>query len=233
MNEKEIKVLEKALTEEIGFPFTYTGTKACSNCMYTAAESICGTIEINNEIRSVEADKMNGRWYWHTEDDDIQIPMTSVGSICLEDKVIVSDPAYERGTWCAAELENVVAGEWQVAVGIDTLNSWGKRVYILTAVHVQTAGKPLEFALQEDVDLGVDSGRMSIFSAEQYEAKSLDYCEGLFGNEDVEIIGANNRHGNDDEPIGVICSSGIGDGSYNLYLAYSDNKIVGIQISFL
>ncbi len=139
------------------------------------------------------------------------------------------------------KLGNVKPGIWVVSVCIDTLDSWGKRCYVLELRHRSVKNRA-RLAWDRHGELGVDSGTMSIFddahyrrkngSVEEFEAdlkakdSFTDKCFHLT-DEYAGIYNANNKG------VGVVCSSGIGDGEYPLYTVVKEGEIVAMEIRFL
>ena len=39
--------------------------------------------------------------------------------------VTITDPCYDKGTWCTAEVDNVFKGEWEASVEIQDCDDWG------------------------------------------------------------------------------------------------------------
>lgn len=44
-------------------------------------------------------------------------------------RVVVSDPCYERDSWCAGAIENFPNGEYDCEVDVGIADEWGKRVF--------------------------------------------------------------------------------------------------------
>ena len=225
---------------------TFTLVKYADNPENVERSTAKGTIQHHDSTVNVdvefEKDTLQPR-YWMITDDSIAMPLSYVGIIHLSEKVCVTDPCYERGTWCATELDNVLPGLWDVNVCIDEIDCWGKRTYILELSHHDVSSEKLDQLRWIDrSSLGVDSGQMSVFddahyrrkdgSAEAFEADQAymdafyDHCCNLSWNY-VGIYHA------DEAAVGVVCSSGCGDGSYPLTVKEIDFKIVAMKISFV
>jgi hypothetical protein len=166
-------------------------------------------------------------------------------TIKLGSEVIVSDPCYEIPTWCQAVVRDVLPGNYNTSVEKTNLRSWGNRISKLRAVHVDY--DPSRLAWKEfPADIGVDSGQAGIFSKESY--RNDGYSETIpFGDgEDLKIDdgGSGDKWYNKmcsytlgnkcwgSYPEGVVSSSGFGDGSYELSVAYHKKKIVGFMVDF-
>jgi hypothetical protein len=182
--------------------------------------------------------------YWELAGDQITFWPKTIGSIILGEKVIVSDPCYNRDVWCMTILNNIYPGKWEVTACIDKVNSWGKRCYMLELYHENQENKNIpEKDWIRDFELGVDSGTMSVID-DRYYRRLNGSTESFEGNEKAKEAFYQKAHRNNtayanlfrekDSPVGAVCSSGIGDGSYPLYIYKGvDEKITALRISFL
>jgi hypothetical protein len=149
-------------------------------------------------------------------------------------KLVVSDPCYTRGTWCAGVLENVRNGTWMAEVGMSDEGDWGTRV---AALKVFAKGfenhRPNELMKFE---VGVDSGQVCIADEAVYpqgepgEYGDLDtfYGRACAATGDVAGVGIfeNGR--------AVNSSSGYGDGSYTGLVARNpEGEIVAVEVLFI
>jgi len=154
-------------------------------------------------------------------------------------KVFVSDPCYDLDTWCAKVVENVKNGTWLAKV--ETMQTWGERVSKLVCYH-QSIGYPERLLFEKvEADIGVDSGQAGIFDLNHFkkdsdvdglprESKEIirkeepwySYCCDRTLSKMAGVI-----------PFGVVSSSGLGDGSYNLEVAKRGDEVVGMQVTFL
>lgn len=181
--------------------------------------------------------------YWSIKNQQIPMPMQMVGKITLGKDVCVSDPCYDRKVWCMTQLHNVKTGRWNVWASVDELDSWGKRTYLLILKHENvTAEEESKFIWEDCATLGVDSGTMSVIddtyyrrkngSAEAFEADDSakeefsDLCLSIH-NQYVGLFRTDNV------AVGVICSSGIGDGAYPLRVVKKDGEIIAMEVSFM
>jgi hypothetical protein len=171
--------------------------------------------------------------------------------IVLGTEVMVSDPCYEVPTWCQIKVKNVLSGKYVPdAVKLDC-DDWGNRVAYLTAIHEDYIGQDLKWK-REPGEVGVDSGQAGIFSMDSYRNDDIVDNIGL-GDGDISFfegfpidrsenggekwyramcsrtLGKNSWGSYTD---GVVSSSGLGDGSYDLYVARVNRKIVGFCIDF-
>lgn len=183
--------------------------------------------------------------YWSITDEVITLPTKRIGKIKLGKDVCVSDPCYDRSVWCMTQLHNVFPGTWEVEAGIGEIDSWGERIYILSLYHLNIPIKQREkLEWDEYGSLGVDSGQMSVFddqyyrrkngSAEEFEADQ-GYKEAFYGKCcDITLSAAGvGIFSAGAEAVGVVTSSGCGDGTYPLYVATRGGEIVAMRISFM
>jgi len=240
-----INSINEIISEHIGTQFTMTGImpdpkNAVKNIVH-------GTIERFNEKVNVEVNiqkDSNEVWYWHITDEEITINSSYLGSIVLCGPVVVSDPSYDRSVDCMTVLHNVEQGIWHVRTCIDTLDTWGKRLYILELFHsCVPEDQQGNMSWKKTFELGVDTGTMSVISDTYYRRR--------YGSEisfETNFLAKNNFsetcrklkdkyagiYKKNNKPIGVICSSGIGDGSYPLYVVKNKKKkVIAMRISFM
>lgn len=88
-------------------------------------------------------------------------------------KMIVTDPCYDKETWCQAKLDNVKIGKWHSTVEYSDEGDWGDRVAQIWVWHDSLGiDKPgLNFPPCTEyisVDIGVDSGQAGFFDLEKY-----------------------------------------------------------------
>lgn len=89
------------------------------------------------------------------------INLRQFDDIKLSDKVVVSDPCYERGTWCMGIIENVKKGKWRTFVEYYDDGKWGTRVKNLIVSHNRATPTRIRRAM--DFEVGVDSGCAGVF----------------------------------------------------------------------
>jgi len=154
-------------------------------------------------------------------------------------KIMVSDPCYEKDTWCNGVLNNVKNGNWIAEIELNE----EKRVSRLIAIcgngkNIRGGGR------KENFTVGVDSGQAGIYDLKFFKddnvVKNVERlnpdntickdepwysinCDRTIGKEKAGVI-----------PYGCVSSSGYGDGSYDCY-TWTDKsgKIVVIEIKFL
>lgn len=93
--------------------------------------------------------------------------MTNKGTMWLDDKVMVSDPCYDIGTWCQGVIENVLPGEYDCLVKYVDEGRFGIRVAAIQAVHHDYIDSNLKETM-ENFEVGVDSGQAGIFDYKHY-----------------------------------------------------------------
>jgi hypothetical protein len=169
-------------------------------------------------------------------------------TIQLKDEVVVSDPCYELGTWCAAHLKGVKPGTYHVFVKKTNEGSWGVRIANMMVVHEDHLKGVLKWA-HLPYDIGVDSGQCGIFSLESFRNDDHDiplteseFSKNYVKKEDesgekwyvsmCDFTLSTTMWGVYDQ--GVVTSSGLGDGSYVLFGAKnSDGEIVALSVDYL
>jgi hypothetical protein len=151
----------------------------------------------------------------------------------------VTDPCYEADTWCAGTLEGVKDGGWYAHVGYHKdVSGWGTRVAYLHIRHsdVQSHFDPeAEFDStweNSGIHVGVDSGQAGFFIQALFE----QVCESepvkeKFYEEVCDMTGNEQSWGV--HAIGVVSSTGYGDGSYDCLVRRVDGQIVEAMIVFI
>jgi hypothetical protein len=167
-----------------------------------------------------------------------------LGSFTIESgKVMVSDPCYDRGTWCQAVIDNVKNGRWNgyVVRKPDPYNPFPtEQIDICSrifAVHVGCDNhedtQSVECTEPINKEIGVDSGQAGIFDlnhfhggADQYGDKGwYDLCCEATAH---DVFGADVIFG------GMVSSSGYGDGGYECYVARNDQgEVISIELVFV
>jgi hypothetical protein len=158
----------------------------------------------------------------------------------------VSDPCYDKKTWCAGTIDNCKTGTWKAKVVMYDESDWGTRVGNLIAYHSDINAPSLtnsDWKLQE-IDVGVDAGMCGIFDDKYF--KDDDSIEGVkrLGGKGNSVICEDepwysiccdrsmSEHSGGVIPYGCNSSSGYGDGSYKAFSLSKDGKVVAIMIDF-
>lgn len=155
--------------------------------------------------------------------------------IRLGNKVMVSDPCYGLNTWCQGVLENVLPGIYDCTVEYSDEGDWGVRVAAIEVIHENAGVYRFEMA---DFEVGVDSGQAGIFDYEYYTKYHTDCNEYSHVDDDwydrvCDITLAKESAGTIDE-LGLVSSSGYGDGGYGCWVARNrDGYIVAIRIEYI
>ena len=168
-----------------------------------------------------------------------------MNKILLGSQVVVSDPCYTIPTWCQAIVDNVLPGHYRVHVVKSDEGDWGNRCSHLIAIHEDHCNQDSKFKWERyPAQIGVDSGQAGIFSRHSYrkddhpfETQGYDFGANWDSKEGDkwyrQMCGrtlGTSQWGHYDE--GVVSSSGIGDGSYDLLVATKKNKVIGFVINF-
>lgn len=102
-----------------------------------------------------------------------------LGSFEVQSSVLrISDPCYDKDTWCAGTVKKVLPGTWNAKVKKrDAGDGWGNRCIKLIAVHEDYNISHLKFK-KLDIDVGVDSGQAGIFDDKFYQVNyTEDYLQ--------------------------------------------------------
>ena len=175
--------------------------------------------------------------------------MDYIGDFEVESgSVMVSDPCYKPGTWCQAKLDDVYNGKWKAwAIQRD-----GRVAELIASCMIVDDPYDIGETLidperKKPFDIGVDSGQCGIFDAKHYQQDSDIVDDPEF---DAILGEGTTKHGVGDRwynaccditleggegviPFGVVCQSGYGDGSYDLYVEKHAGKIISIKIVFI
>lgn len=88
-------------------------------------------------------------------------------------KMIVTDPCYDKETWCQAKLDNVKIGKWHATAEYSDEGEWGARVASIWVWHdslgIDNPGRDFPCCNESiPADIGVDSGQAGFFDLEKY-----------------------------------------------------------------
>lgn len=150
---------------------------------------------------------------------------TSANKIKLGTRTLISDPCYDKDTWCAGEV-NTLPGEYIVQEIVEK----GKYPILkgVFVVHYSQYGK-LDFDdCYEDslIDVGVDSGECGIYDSEKYPVNGIDCDDSKF--EEDRVV-----YRTPDGDWGVTAGNFGGDGSYKAYLHRNrDGQVDAIHLDF-
>ena len=136
----------------------------------------------------------------------------------------VGDPCYNYVSHSVRNVENGVWNTWGFEAAVE---GWGNRIAFLVCLH-QSVGKPVAaLSWRHDGVVGVDSGQMGVYAhfptSEEHDSFYDRYCE------------ASNNRETQGGQVGrsVVCSSGVGDGSYRVLTAKGGGrKVVGVIVDF-
>ncbi len=154
-------------------------------------------------------------------------------------RMMVSDPCYERGTWCHGILENVKNGTWEAFAHFEDFECSGPggiRVKALSAKHKATEIKWNFKRGTAPFEVGVDSGQAGFFNEALYpQGEPGEYMDltTFYGRACAATNWDDGRQfGTVAE--GVVSSSGFGDGSYTCVYAVDEaGQVVAVEIEFI
>jgi len=155
----------------------------------------------------------------------------NLGFIELSEKVVVSDPCYDRDTWCMVTDLAVKPGRYKASVISSDEGEWGVRISLLMLVHEDHIDSQLSKWEPVKGSVGVDSGQCGIFDDTIFpQAKDhtdhepfYDECCDITLKKNVGIL-KNNK--------GFVSSSGYGDGSYELSAISKDGERVALMLDY-
>ena len=164
-----------------------------------------------------------------------------LGTIHLGEKVFVTDPCYDTSTWCQAELHNVSPGAYKCFIILSDEGTWGYRVaelHVVKEEFLSIYGSLSKIPYDTEpypAIIGVASGQCGIFEANYYEHNQPDddYDNPNSWYRRVCNITCSSAQAGIVDNLGVVTSSGFGDGNYGLYTAKENDKIVAMKVVFI
>ena len=141
-------------------------------------------------------------------------------------ELTITDPCYDKGTWCTANLKNVFKGLWEASLEFTDCGSWGTRV---SALHFNAVGQTGGFFKKTKDEIGVDAGVCGIFE------NKPNYTDDDWDNLNFwPARGGMAKLTNGFRCNGCWSHSGLGDGGYRAAISKnSDGQIVGIKVIYL
>jgi len=157
--------------------------------------------------------------------------------VVLPEHVIVSDPCYKKGTWCAAELTDVLSGKYYVDFYHAEEDSWGGHQFVLVHENYKRGIMPKEFL---DIELGIDAGMVGVYPENEFRNDSIvPPTEELYFENELGWYSAIIPHNEKNQKPWKIMQncftseSGYGDGVATLFVDRNkDKKIVRIGVKF-
>lgn len=103
-----------------------------------------------------------------------KIESTTLGAFeVTSDKLVISDPCYDLGTWCMGTIPNVKPGLWIASIGVVDTGEFGKRVAYLSAFHQGSPDIRDLKVCPATFEVGVDSGQAGIFDFSHFQDESV------------------------------------------------------------
>ena len=171
-----------------------------------------------------------------------------IGKLEVNDTLLLTDPCYDKGTWCTEKVE-LPHGTYSCFS--EEKDGRVSQIFIVLDEDLELSELRAGEALG---DLGVDSGQLGIFNISKYgESISKEVfeeslrvepmCEGWFTPYDeaedtfYECCGnytLSTQKCGVIEGVGFVSSSGYGDGSYSYRLLYNpSDELVGLVVDFI
>jgi hypothetical protein len=156
----------------------------------------------------------------------------ALGSFVLHTPtMLVTDPCYEKGTWCTGEFE-ARTGVWHARAMLRDDGHGGHRNAVLLVAHESLSldGLVLAEMARSDIDAGVDSGQAGFFEKARYpdDKAQLESDDGTWYSAVCEITLDSARHGAGIAPrdCGAVSQTFWGDGGYPCFVTKDDAGLV-------
>ena len=137
-----------------------------------------------------------------------------IGTMRLDNRVDITDPCYDKGTWCRTTTE-CEPGEYTGYVTISDEGEWGKRVASI-GIYKDDEVKDLD-SMEYICNIGVDAGLAGFFNDKPDfpDNKWMEFLKesGVF-KADGEYDYSKKYY---DCGYGLFSESGYGDGGYDVY----------------
>ena len=160
--------------------------------------------------------------------------------------LVCSDPCYSLDVWCMGVVNNVKKGKWIADIELLDLGGWGERISMLVVSHENNSFPIFNFDNPLNFTAGVDSGQFGFFDKDFYrndeKAKDLPkYDFSIDFDKEVgdvwyracaELTLSSENWGV--LPNGAVSSSGIGDGSYDVFeQKNAEGEVIALCCVFL
>jgi len=156
-----------------------------------------------------------------------------LGIVEFSGKVIVSDPCYDRETWCMQPDFPIKPGRYQVHATFSDEGRLGLRVAALAFYHEDFIQQALWMEWQSAItSICVDSGQCGIFDDSIYPQSKNHPDNQPFYEECCGITLTGDRAGILQSGMGALSSSGYGDGCYTLSVIEQDDENVALLLDF-
>ena len=160
--------------------------------------------------------------------------------------IVCSDPCYSLDVWCMGVVDNVKKGKWIADIEHLDLGGWGERIATLMVYHESVNHPMFDFDSPLHFTAGVDSGQFGFFDKEFYrnDENAKDLNKYQFSDDFDREEGdqwyracADLTLGADSWgvlPNGAVSSSGIGDGSYEVFeQRNAEGEVIALCCVFL
>ena len=155
-------------------------------------------------------------------------------------RMVISDPCYELNTMVNATIENVKNGKWRASVIKSEDNGFIEEL-VVYSINSIVSGEFGDYEIKniqdkENLllfDFGVDSGQFGFFDFEGYGnnkkcerlkrySKAIIQPENPFYSICCDRVSSGEGWGT--LPFGVVSTSGVGDGTYDVYGLKNSNE---------
>ena len=158
-----------------------------------------------------------------------------VGQLNLDADVRISDPCYEPDCWCSCTVHGFRPGIYNAYV-VEDPEEGRVAELVICLEEADTSTKSRMDWIENDASVAVDSGQAGFFNEKFFSTVGKgDYDDpDSFYGECCGITLADEPYGVLGNELGVVSSSGYGDGVYPLYVVLDSNgKVIAAKIVFI
>lgn len=159
----------------------------------------------------------------------------NVGTLEIKNGVIdITDPCYDRNTWCRINDMRVVPGKYICQVKLFHNDTYGHRVQ---AIRIHLDGYcPTNKKMEYFDSIGVDAGLAGFFISPKKDYNDAEWqalCEWMWDKDKSSEWNKDEDNNYFITEEGFFSQSGYGDGVYDVRVAKVNNEIVAVEILFI
>lgn len=189
--------------------------------------------DIYKQLKAEYSDRNLVKTQLHKYEDIIDSWFTGThywGTHTFNEKIDITDPCYDRGTWCAMNDVTIKPGKYHCKT--IKVSDWGLRTgasMILHTDHFIKNQEPDWDKCQNIGNIGVDAGLAGFFNNKKdYTCKEWsDLCDKIHSTNELRDM---RTYMLED---GFFSDTGLGDGGYDVYAQKENDQIIAVIIVYL